>query len=173
MQIEQKDGKIHFFFEKEAKTEQEEEAQKKAIFSAVEEIQKMKKIEKKIDWKFTIIACLFFCTALGFHYYSKKIENKPQYIQQIQNENLEIEQDIEKQILNRKAEELGFQKLHENNPDIVDYLNLYILPQTALYELETEKTTIYKGVPFSTPALKLRDGKTVFELQKQKYYIKD
>lgn len=173
MQIEQKDGKIRFFFEKKAKTEQEEEAQKKAIFSAIEEIQKMKKIEKKIDWKFTIIACLFFATALGLHYYSKKVENKPQYIEQIQAQNLEIEQDIEKQILDRKAEELGFQKLHENNPDIVDYVNLYILPQTVIYELETEKASNYKGVAVSTPALKLRDGKTVFTLKNVKYYIKD
>lgn len=169
MQINSKDGKIRFFFEKEAKTPEEEEAQKKAVINAVEEIKKM----KKTDWKLILIVCIFFSTALGFHYYSLKIEKNPEYIEQIQAQNLEIEHDIEKQILNRKAEELGFQKLHENNPDIVDYLNLYIVSETALHELETEKTIIYKGVPISIPAVKLRDGKTVFEFQKRKYYIKD
>ena len=169
MQIESKDGKIRFFFEKEAQTEQEEEAQKKAVLSAVEEIRKM----KWIDLKLIVILCIFFSTAIVFHYYAQKIEKNPEYIEQIQSENLVIEQDIEKQILDRKAEELGFQKLHVNNPDIVDYINLYILPQTALYELETEKPIIYKGVAISIPSVKLRDGKTVFTLRNVKYYIKD
>ena len=169
MQIESKDGKIRFFFEKEAQTEQEEEAQKKAVLSAVEEIRKM----KWIDLKLIIILCIFFSTATVFHYYTQKIEKKPEYIEQIQSENLLIEEDIDRQILDRKAQELGFQKLHENNPDIVDYINLYILPQTALYELETEKPIIYKGVAISIPSVKLRDGKTVFVLKNVKYYIKD
>lgn len=169
MQIDSKDGKIRFFFEKEAKTPEEEEAQKKAVLSAIEDIRKM----KKTDWKLILIVCIFFSTALGFHYYSQKIEKNPEYIEQIQAQNLEIEQNIEKQILDRKAEELGFQKLHENNPEIIDYINLYISPQTALYELETEKTTTYKGVALSVPSVKLRDGKTVFVLKNVKYYIKD
>lgn len=169
MKIKNKDGKIRFFFEKEAKTPEEEEAQKKAVLSAVEEIRKM----KKTDWKFIIIVLIFFSSALAFHYYQQKIEKNPEYIEQIQSENLVIEQDIEKQILDRKAEELGFQKLHVNNPDIVDYINLYILPQTALYELETEKPIIYKGVAISIPSVKLRNGKTVFVLKNVKYYIKD
>lgn len=101
------------------------------------------------------------------------MNKKPEYIERIQAQNLEIEQDIVKQILDRKAEELGFEKLHETNPDIIDYLNLYILPQTALYEIETEKPITYKGVAIFIPSVKLRDGKTVFELNKQKYYIKD
>lgn len=169
MQIDSKDGKIRFFFEKEAKTPEEEEAQKKAVLSAIEDIRKM----KKTDWKLIIIVFIFFSSALAFHYYTQKVEKNPEYIEQIQAQNLEIEQNIEKQILDRKAEELGFQKLHETNPDIVDYLNLYILPQTALYELETEKTITYKGVAISVPAVKLRDGKTVFVLKNVKYYIKD
>ena len=169
MEIDNKDGKIRFFFEKEAQTEQEEEAQKKAVLSAVEEIRKM----KWIDLRLIIILCIFFSTAIVFHYYSQKIEKKPEYIEQIQSENLLIEEDIDRQILSRKAEELGFQKLHETNPDIVDYVNLYIAPKTALYELETEKPIIYKGVAISIPSIKLRDGKTVFTLKNVKYYIKD
>ena len=117
MQIDSKDGKIRFFFEKEAKTPEEEEAQKKAVFSAIEDIKKM----KKTDWKLIIILCIFFSTALGFHYYSQKIEKNPEYIEQIQSENQKIEENIETQILDRKSEELKFEKLHENNPDIVNY----------------------------------------------------
>jgi cell division protein FtsB len=169
MQIDNKDGKIRFFFRKEAKTPEEEEAQKKAVLSAVEEIRKM----KWIDLRLIIILCIFFSTAIVFHYYAQKVEKNPEYIEQIQAQNLEIEQNIEKQILDRKAEELGFQKLHKTNPDIVDYVNLYIAPKTALYELETEKPITYKGVAISVPAVKLREGKTVFTLKNVKYYIKD
>lgn len=169
MQVESKDGEIRFFFEKKAQTEQEEEAQKKAVLSAIQEIKEM----KKTDWKFITIVFIFFSSALAFHYYTQKVEKNPEYIEQIQAQNLEIEQNIVKQILDRKAEELGFERLHETNPDIVDYVNLYILPQTALYELVTEKTITYKGVAISVPAVKLRDGKTVFVLKNVKYYIKD
>lgn len=169
MQIEQKDGKISFWFYRQPKNQAEEEAQKKAVLSAIEDIRKM----KKTDWKLIVILLICFSTALGFHYYAQKVENNPEYIEQIQSENQKIEENIETQILDRKSEELKFEKLHENNPDIVNYLNLYILPQTVLYELETEKPIIYKGVPVSTPAVKLKDGKTVFTLKNVKYYIKD
>lgn len=170
MEIEQqKDGKISFWFYRLPKNKKEEDEQKTAVLSAVEEIRKM----KKTDWKFITIILIFFTGALGFHYYAQKTDRNPEYIEQIQAQNFLVEQNINKQILDKKSEELGLQKLHDNNPDIVDYLNLYIVPETALHELETEKTTTYKGVPISVPALRLRDGKTVFELQKQKYYIKD
>lgn len=169
MEIDQSDGKIKFWFYNQNPNEKEKKVQEKAVLSAIEDIRKM----KKTDWKLIIIVFIFFSSALAFHYYTQKVEKKPEYIEQIQAQNLEIEQDIVKQILDRKAEELGFQKLHETNPDIIDYVNLYILPQTALYELETEKPITYKGVAISIPAMKLRDGKTVFELNKQKYYIKD
>jgi hypothetical protein len=168
MEIEQKDGKISFWFYRLPKNKEEEVYQKKAVLSAIEDIRKM----KKTDWKLIFIFLMCFSTALGFHYYTQKVEKNPEYIEQIQIENQKIEENIEKQILDRKAEELGFQKLHENNPEIIDYINLYILPQTALYELETEKI-IYKGVAISVPAVKLRDGKTVFVLKNVKYYIKD
>lgn len=169
MQLEQKDGKISFWFYRQPKNQAEEEAQKKAVLSAIEDIRNM----RKTDWKLIIIVCIFFSTALGFHYYTQKVEKNPEYIEQVQSENLQILGNIEKQILDLKAQELGFQKLHEHNPDIVDYVNLYIVAETALYELETEKPITYKGVPVSTPALKLRDGKTVFVLKNVKYYIKD
>lgn len=169
MEIDQSDGKIKFWFYNQNPNEKEKKVQEKAVLSAIEDIRKM----KKTDWKLIIIVFIFFSSALAFHYYTQKVEKKPEYIEQIQAQNLEIEQDIVKQILDRKAEELGFQKLHETNPDIIDYVNLYILPQTALYVLETEKPITYKGVAISIPAMKLRDGKTVFELNKQKYYIKD
>lgn len=169
MEIEQKNGKISFWFYNQNPNKKEKEAQKKAVLSAIQEIKEM----KKTDWKFITIVLIFFTGALGFHYYAQKTDRNPEYIEQIQSENLKIEENIEKQILDRKAEELGFQKLHENNPEIIDYINLYILPQTALYEQETEKPIIYKGVAISIPSIKLRDGKTVFELNKQKYYIKD
>lgn len=169
MEIDQSDGKIKFWFYNQNPNEKEKEVQEKAVLSAIQEIQEM----KKTDWKLIIIVCIFFSSALAFHYYQQKIEQKSEYIEQIQAQNLEIEQNIVKQILYRKAEELGFERLHETNPDIVDYVNFYILPQTALYELETEKTITYKGVAISVPAVKLRDGKTVFVLKNVKYYIKD
>ena len=169
MEIDQSDGKIKFWFYNQNPNKKEKEAQEKAVISAIEDIRKM----KKTDWKLIIIVFIFFSSALAFHYYSQKIEKNPEYIEQIQSENLQILGNIEKQILDRKAEELGFQKLHENNPEIIDYINLYIFPQTALHELETEKTITYKGVAISVPAVKFKDGKTVFEFQKQKYYIKD
>lgn len=169
MEIEQKNGKISFWFYNQNPNKKEKEAQEKAALSAIQEIKEM----KKTDWKFITIVLIFFTGALGFHYYAQKTDRNPEYIELIQAQNLEIEQDIEKQILDRKAEELRFEKLHENNPDIVDYLNLYILPQTVLYELETEKPITYNGVAISVPSVKLRDGKTLFVLKNVKYYIKD
>lgn len=88
MQVESKDGKIRFYFEKEAQTPQEEEAQKKAVLSAVEEIRKM----KKINLKLIIIVLFFSISALLFHFYVQKVQQNPEYITQIQSENLEIEQ---------------------------------------------------------------------------------
>lgn len=169
MEIEQKDGKISFWFYRLPKNKEEEDEQKKAVLSAIEDIRKI----KKMDLKLIFIFLMCISTALGFHYYTQKIEKNPEYIEQIQSENLQILGNIEKQILDRKAEELGFQKLHETNPNIIDYINLYVLSQTALYDLETDKLTTYKGVAISIPAVKLKDGKTVFEINKQKYYIKD
>lgn len=169
MEIDQKNGKIRFWFYNQKPNEKEKKVQEKAVLSAIEDIRKM----KKTDWKLIIIVFIFFSSALAFHYYTQKVEKNPEYIEQIQAQNLEIEQNIVKQILDRKAEELGFERLHETNPYIVDYVNLYILPQTALYELETEKLITYKGLPISVPSIKLRDGKTVFLLKNIKYYIKD
>lgn len=169
MQIDSKDGKIRFFFEKEAKTPEEEEAQKKAVFSAIEDIKKM----KKTDWKLIIILCIFFSTALGFHYYSQKIEKNPEYIEQIQSENFEIEQDIKKQVLNSRAKEVGIKPIHLQNTNIKDYLNLYLQKNTTMWEFETNNQIIYDGADTIVKAVKLQNGNTVFSINNKQFYVKE
>lgn len=80
MQLEQKDGKIKFWFYNQTPSKEEKQQQKRAVINAIEDIKKM----KKTDWKLIVILLICFSTALGFHYYSHKIENHPQsqYIEQ-------------------------------------------------------------------------------------------
>lgn len=169
MQIDSKDGKIRFFFEKEAKTPEEEEAQKKAVLSSIEDIRKM----KKTDWKLILIVCIFFSTALGFHYYAQKVEKTPEYIEQIQAENLEIEQDIKKQVLNSRAKEVGIKPIHLQNTNIKDYLNLYLQKNTTMWEFETNNQIIYDGADTIVKAVKLQNGNTVFSINNKQFYVKE
>lgn len=169
MQVESKDGKIRFFFEKEAQTEQEEEAQKKAVLSAVEEIRKM----KKINLKLIIIVLIFSISALLFHFYVQKVQQNPEYIAQIQSENLEIEQNIVKQILDRKAKELGLKPIHSQNPDIKNYLNLYLQKSTTIWDSDSNTAITYNGQDIVVKAVKLANGNTIFTLKNKNYYLKE
>lgn len=169
MQIESKDGKIRFFFQKEAKTPEEEESQKKAVLSAIEDIRKM----KKTDWKLILIVCIFFSSALAFHYYAQKVEKTPEYIEQIQAENLEIEQDIKKQVLNSRAKEVGIKPIHLQNTNIKDYLNLYLQKNTTMWEFETNNQIIYDGADTIVKAVKLQNGNTVFSINNKQFYVKE
>lgn len=86
-------------------------------------------------------------------------------------ENKAIEQDIKNQILVQKAQEIGVKPL--DNPNVTDYLNLYIAKGTIIFEFETNKQNIYDGVDTVVKAVKLNNRNTVFTIDNKQYYLKE
>ena len=86
-------------------------------------------------------------------------------------ENKAIEKDIKNQILVQKAQKIGVKPL--DNPNVTDYLNLYIAKGTIIFEFETNKQNIYDGVDTVVKAVKLNNRNTVFTIDNKQYYLKE
>ncbi len=86
-------------------------------------------------------------------------------------ENKSIEQDIKNQILVQKAEEIGVKPL--DNPNVTDYLNLYIEKGTIIWDFSTNEETTYNGLDVVVKAVKIQNGNTVFTIDNKQYYLKE
>lgn len=169
MELEQKDGKISFWFYRLPKNKEEEDEQKKAVIEAIHDIQN----PKKTSWKKLSIFPLVCALILFFHFYTQKVEQTPEYIKEIQTQNLVIEQDIKKQVLNSRAKEVGIKPIHLQNTNIKDYLNLYLQKNTTMWEFETNNQIIYDGADTIVKAVKLQNGNTVFSINNKQFYVKE
>ena len=144
------------------------------IFKKIEKAQKNEKIMQEV-LRYKYIAIVFFSILclLFFQIWTSKppvyeghLELKPLIA-----ENELIEIDINQQILAQKAEEIGVKPL--NNPEIADYLNLYLQKGTIIWEFETNNQTTYNGLDVIVKAIKLQNGSTVFTINNIQYYIKE
>lgn len=126
-------------------------------------------------YKYTIImlSIVFFIFFLQIKAFLNPTK-KEVYLQQLEPliaENKAIEQDIKNQILVQKAQEIGVKPL--DNPNVTDYLNLYIAKGTIIFEFETNKQNIYDGVDTVVKAVKLNNRNTVFTIDNKQYYLKE
>lgn len=144
------------------------------IFRKIEKAQKNEKIVQEIlKYKYIVIVVLIIIFLFFLQIWSSqtpefkgKLELKP-----LIEENKVIEADINQQILEQKAEEIGVRPL--NNPDIQDYLNLYLQKGTIIWDFTTNEQTTYNGVDVVVKAVKLQNGSTVFTINNIQYYIKE
>lgn len=143
------------------------------IFRKIEKTQKNEKIIQEV-LRYKYIAIVFFSILLLLFFqiwasktpvYTGHIEMEP-----LISENKAIEQDIKNQILTQKAEEIGVRPI--NNPDIQDYLNLYLRKGTIIWDDANNQTT-YNGLDVVIKAVKLQNGNTVFVINNKQYYIKE
>ena len=143
------------------------------IFEKIEKTQKNEKIMKEImKYKYIVIILLSIIFLLFFQIWNSTLEFKEKLeLEPLITENKVIEADIGNQILNRKAEEIGVKPL--DNPNIKDYLNLYLQKNTIIWEFETNNQTTYNGVDTVVKAVKLNNGYTVFNMNNKQYYIKE
>ena len=144
------------------------------IFRKIEKAQKNEKIMQEIlRYKYIVIVVLIIIFLFFLQIWSSqtpefkgKLELEP-----LLSENKAIEQDIKNQILTQKAEEIGVKPI--NNPDIQDYLNLYLQKNTIIWEIDTNNQTTYNGLDVVVKAIKLQNGNTVFSINNKQYYIKE
>jgi|GEM_PF-3866195 len=144
------------------------------IFRKIEKTQKNEKIIQEImRYKYIAITVLIIIFLFFFQIWnSKTLEFKGKLeLEPLITENKVIEADINQQILEQKAEEIGVRPI--NNPDIKDYLNLYLQKNTIIWEFETNNQTTYNGVDTVVKAVKLNNGYTVFSINNKQYYIKE
>lgn len=144
------------------------------IFKKIENIQKNEKIMQEV-LRYKYIAIVFFSILflLFFQIWTSKpsvyrghLELKPLIA-----ENELIEIDINHQILVQKAESIGLKPL--DNPNITDYLNLYLQNGLPIYDYATNEQTTYNGTDVVVKAVKLNNGYTVFSINNKQYYIKE
>ncbi len=144
------------------------------IYKKIEKAQKNEKIMQEIlRYKYIVIVLLIIIFLFFLQIWSSrtpefkgKLELKP-----LIEENKVIEADINQQILAQKAEEIGVRPI--NNPDIKDYLNLYLQKNTSIWDFTTNEQTTYNGVDVVVKAVKLQNGSTVFTINNIQYYIKE
>lgn len=144
------------------------------IYKKIEKAQKNEKIMQEIlRYKYIVIVVLIIIFLFFLQIWSSrtpefkgKLELKP-----LIEENKVIEADINQQILAQKAEEIGVRPI--NNPDIKDYLNLYLQKNTSIWDFTTNEQTTYNGVDVVVKAVKLQNGNTVFSINNKQYYIKE
>ena len=144
------------------------------IYKKIEKAQKKEKIMQEILRNKYIVIVLLITIFLFFLQiwssrtpeFKGKLELKP-----LIEENKVIEADINQQILAQKAEEIGVRPI--NNPDIKDYLNLYLQKNTSIWDFTTNEQTTYNGVDVVVKAVKLQNGSTVFTINNIQYYIKE
>ncbi|MDX9899965.1 MAG: hypothetical protein RBT22_00550 [Aliarcobacter sp.] len=144
------------------------------IFRKIEKAQKNEKIIQEImKYKYIAITVLIIIFLLFFQIWSSqtpefkgKLELEP-----LIEENKVIEADINQQILEQKAEEIGVRPIE--NPNIKDYLNLYLQKNTIIWDFATNEQTTYNGFDLVVKAVKLANGNTVFTLNNKQYFIKE
>ena len=144
------------------------------IFRKIEKTQKNEKmIQEMVKYKYIAITVLIIIFLFFFQIWNSKV---PEFkgkleLEPLLSENKVIEQDIKNQILAQKAEEIGIKPI--NNPDIQDYLNLFLQKGTIIWDFTTNEQTTYNGVDVVVKAVKLNNGYTVFNLNNKQYYIKE
>ncbi|MDX9901610.1 MAG: hypothetical protein RBT22_08990 [Aliarcobacter sp.] len=144
------------------------------IFRKIEKAQKNEKIIQEImKYKYIAITVLIIIFLFFFQIWNSKV---PEFqgklkLEPLISENKAIEQDIKNQILAQKAEEIGVKPI--NNPDIQDYLNLFLQKGTIIWDFTTNEQTTYNGVDVVVKAVKLQNGSTVFTINNIQYYIKE
>lgn len=144
------------------------------IFRKIEKSQKNEKIMQEImKYKYIALMIIIIISLLIFHVWASKSSVNRGQIEMVPliAENKTIESDIKNQILIQKAKEIGLRPI--NNPDIQDYLNLYLQKNTIIWEFETNNQTTYNGVDTVVKAVKLNNGYTVFTINNKQYYIKE
>lgn len=130
-------------------------------------------IRRILRFKYIAITVLIIIFLLFFQLWNSKTpEFKGQLeLEPLIAENELIEIDINQQILVQKAEEIGVKPL--DNPNITDYLNLYLQKGTIIWDFSTNEQTTYKGTDVVVKAVKLQNGNTVFTLNNKQYYVKE
>ena len=156
----------------------EKKEKRKKIFEKMRkriesDVKKERIINQLSRYKYIAIVFFSILFLLFFEIWTSK---SPTYegkleLQPIISENKVIEADINQQILAQKAEEIGVRPI--NNPDIQDYLNLYLQKNTIIWELDTNNQTTYNGLDVVVKAVKLQNGSTVFTINNIQYYIKE
>ena len=144
------------------------------IFRKIEKAQKNEKmIQEIMKYKYIVLMIIIIISLLIFHVWASKSSVNRGQIEMVPliAENKTIESDIKNQILIQKAEEIGLKPL--NNPDIQDYLNLYLQKVTIIWDFTTNEQTTYNGVDVVVKAVKLQNGNTVFSINNKQYYIKE
>lgn len=136
-------------------------------------VKKERLINKVMKYKYIAIVFFSILFLLFFEIWTSK---SPTYegkleLEPLITENKVIEADINQQILEQKAEEIGVRPI--NNPDIKDYLNLYLQKNTIIRNFTTNEQTTYNGVDVVVKAVKLQNGNTVFTINNIQYYIKE
>jgi len=145
------------------------------IYSEIRENFKKGLIHGLKAYKYTIIMLsivfsIFFLEIKAFLNPTKK----EVYLQQLEPliaENKAIEQDIKNQILVQKAEKIGVKPI--DNPNVTDYLNLYIAKDTIIWDFSTNEETTYNGLDVVVKAVKIQNGNTVFTINNKQYYLKE
>ena len=136
------------------------------------DVKKERLINQLLEYKYIAIMFLSILLLLFFQIWASKTPVYKGHIEMepLISENKAIEQDIKNQILTQKAEEIGVRPI--NNPDIQDYLNLFLQKGTIIWD-DTNNQTTYNGLDVVVKAIKLQNGNTVFTINNKQYYIKD
>ena len=137
------------------------------------DVKKERIINQLLRYKYIAIVFFSILLLLFFQIWTSKppvyrghLELKPLIA-----ENELIEIDINHQILVQKAESIGLKPL--DNPNITDYLNLYLQNGLPIYDYATNEQTTYNGTDVVVKAVKLQNGNTVFTINNKQYYTKD
>lgn len=156
----------------------EKKEKRKKIFEKMRkriesDVKKERIINQLSRYKYIAIVFFSILFLLFFEIWTSK---SPTYegkleLQPIISENKVIEADINQQILAQKAESIGLKPL--DNPNITDYLNLYLQNGLPIYDYATNEQTTYNGTDVVVKAVKLQNGNTVFTINNKQYYTKD
>ena len=138
-----------------------------------ERIEKDILIHRISRYKYIALMVVIICFLIFFQIWTSKTpEFKGQLeLEPLIAENELIEIDINQQILAQKAEEIGVKPL--DNPNITDYLNLYLQKGTIIWDFSTNEQTTYNGVDVVVKAVKIQNGNTVFSINNKQYYVKE
>ncbi|MCT7536976.1 hypothetical protein N5912_10050 [Arcobacter lacus] len=117
----------------------------------------------------SIVLFIFFLEIKAFLNHQEMTQNSN--FEALITENKAIEQNIKNQILMQKAEEIGVKPLE--NPNITDYLNLYLQKGTIIWDFSTNEETTYNGQDVVVKAVKIQNGNTVFSINNKQYYVKE
>lgn len=124
-------------------------------------------------YKYIALMVVIICFLIFFQIWNSKTPEFKGHLElePLITENELIEIDINQQILAQKAEEIGVKPL--DNPNITDYLNLYIVKGTIIWDFSTNEETTYNGQDVVVKAVKIQNGNTVFTLNNKQYYVKE